>query len=267
MQHFSFATSKDGTRIAYESRGDGPPLVMVHGSTVDRTCWGQGVETLEEHFTLHLVDRRGRGGSGDGPIYGIEREFEDVAAVVDCLEAPVRVFAHSYGAICSLHAALLTPNIAKLVLYEPPMRVAGAKLPSAPDLQDRLDDALARGDRQAVVETFLREVVMVAEDVLAGLKQSRGWSVRLSTAHTLPRELRAASRLEFAPETFRAMHVPTLVLKGGKSPAMFRASSSMTHQALANSRIEVLAGHGHSAMSTGPEVCLAHIVPFLMTTE
>jgi pimeloyl-ACP methyl ester carboxylesterase len=73
--------SKDGTPIAYERRGHGPPLVMVHGSTVDHSRWGGVVSKLAEHFSLYRVDRRGRGASGDGPAYSIEREFEDVAAV------------------------------------------------------------------------------------------------------------------------------------------------------------------------------------------
>jgi pimeloyl-ACP methyl ester carboxylesterase len=81
---------------------------MIHGTTVDRTRWGGVVGKLAEHFTLHLVDRRGRGDSGDGPSYHIEREFEDVVAVVESLVEPAFVFGHSYGAICSLEAARLT---------------------------------------------------------------------------------------------------------------------------------------------------------------
>ena len=94
--------SKDGTSIAYERRGHGPPLVMVHGSTVDRTRSGGVVRRLAEHFTLLMVDRRGRGASGDGPVYSIEREFEDVVAVLESAEVPACLLAHSYGAICAL---------------------------------------------------------------------------------------------------------------------------------------------------------------------
>ena len=237
---------------------------MVHGSTVNRTRWGKVIDTLEQHFTLHLMDRRGRGDSADGPVYAIEREFEDVAAVVDALPGPLAVLGHSYGAICSLHASLLTKNISKLVLYEPPMRIAGARLPFATDLQARLDAAWAESDRQTVLETFLCEVVMVSPEDLANLAKSRSWAVRLSTAHTLPRELRAASQLDFVPARFRDMHVPTLVIKGSISPALMKAAARMAHQALPNSRIEVLRGQGHSAMSSGPEEFLAHVVPFLL---
>jgi pimeloyl-ACP methyl ester carboxylesterase len=264
MQHFSTVYSKDGTLIAFESRGFGPPLLMVHGSTVNRSRWGGIIDTLQRYFTLHLMDRRGRGDSGDAQDYAIEREFEDVAAVVEAIGQEVSVLGHSYGAICSLHAARVAKQIDKLVIYEPPMRVAGARLPFADDLQARLDASLTAGDRQAVLETFLREVVMVNEVDLANLKQSRSWAIRLSTAHTLPRELRAASALTFHPEEFQIVTIPTLVLKGNLSPAMMRAAARMTHKALPHSRLEILRGQGHAAMSSGPEEFLRKVLPFLL---
>lgn len=240
---------------------------MVHGSTVNRSRWGHVIDTLQRKFTVYLMDRRGRGDSGDAQDYAIEREFEDVAAVVDAIGNGVCVLGHSYGAICSLHAARVAKQIHKLVVYEPPMRVAGARLPFADDLQARLDAFLAVGDRQAVLETFLREVVMVNEVDLANLKKSRSWAIRLATAPTLPRELRAASTLTFDPEEFQDVTVPTLVLKGNLSPAMMRAAAHMTHKALPHSRLEILRGQGHAAMSSGPEEFLGKVLPFLLAED
>src|ERR1017187_1566825 len=108
--------SKDGTSIAYERRGHGPPLVMVHGSTVDHSRWGGVVSKLAAHFSLYLIDRRGRGASGDGPVYSIEHEFEDVVAVLEATRVPAFLLAHSYGAICSLEASRLTARIAQLTV-------------------------------------------------------------------------------------------------------------------------------------------------------
>src|SRR3712207_6694772 len=124
MSHES-ATSKDGTPIAYWRSGEGPPLVLVHGTAADHGRWRPVLPAFEERFAVCAVDRRGRGGSGDSEDYAIEREFEDVAAVVDSLGEPAFLVGHSYGALCALEAALLTPNVRKMVLYEPPMDASG----------------------------------------------------------------------------------------------------------------------------------------------
>lgn len=95
--------SKDSTPIAYQQSGKGPPLVLVHGTTADHTRWAPVLQPLEEHFTLYALDRRGRGESGDADAehYSIEREFDDVAAVVDSIGEPAYLLGHSYGALCA----------------------------------------------------------------------------------------------------------------------------------------------------------------------
>jgi pimeloyl-ACP methyl ester carboxylesterase len=113
--------SKDGTLIACQRSGTGPPLVLVHGGTADHTRWAPILPALEEHFTVYAMDRRGRGSSGDTEPYTIQREFEDIGALVDAVagDGKVDVLAHSFGASCAFEAALLTKEIRKLVLYEP----------------------------------------------------------------------------------------------------------------------------------------------------
>ncbi len=114
--------SRDGTPIAVFSSGDGPPLLLVHGATADHTTWRSVGPVLERAFRLHAVDRRGRGASGDGSSYEIEREYEDLAAVAETLAdeagTPVDVVGHSYGGRCALGAALLTQSIRRLIVYE-----------------------------------------------------------------------------------------------------------------------------------------------------
>src|SRR3712207_2617173 len=97
-------TSVDGTPIAYWSSGEGSPLVLVHGTAADHARWRPVLPAFEERFTVYAIDRRGRGGSGDSDDYAIEREFGDVAAVVDSLGEPVTLLGHSYGALCALEA-------------------------------------------------------------------------------------------------------------------------------------------------------------------
>jgi len=103
---------------------------------------------LEERFTVYAVDRRGRGESGDSDEYAIEREFEDVVSVVDSIREPVNLLGHSYGALCSLEAALLTSNIRKLVLYEPPIPV-GVEIFS-PSIIDKLQEIGRASGRERV---------------------------------------------------------------------------------------------------------------------
>src|SRR5437667_5494724 len=102
--------SNDGTSIAFTRGGTGRPLVLVHGTTADHTRWMPLLPELEARFTVYAVDRRGRGGSGDAEDYSIEREFDDVAAVVDAIAEPVFLLGHSYGAVCALEASLRTRN-------------------------------------------------------------------------------------------------------------------------------------------------------------
>ncbi|CAG0989842.1 N-formylmaleamate deformylase [Methanosarcinales archaeon] len=130
--------SKDGTPIAYQRSGRGSALVLIHGTTSDHsTTWKFILTSLEEHFIVYAMDRRGRGESGDGPAYSLDREAEDVAALVDSIGQPVNVLGHSYGALCAIKAALLTNNIRRLILYEgvpaitiPTLLLVGGESPS-----------------------------------------------------------------------------------------------------------------------------------------
>ena len=263
MRHFETVISRDGTTIGYERRGQGPPLVMVHGSTVDHTRWGGVVGALAEHFTLYMMDRRGRGKSGDGPVYAIEREGEDVVAVLEATPVPACVLAHSYGSICSLEAARLTTRIDRMALYEPPLPVPGQPLSFAPDLSQRLAALLANGERALVIESFLREVLHMSAAEIARLRKTSSWPVRLEAAAALPRELWVATSYRFQPERFAHVRVPALFLHGNRSPSYMQESTRMASAALAGSRVEVLAGHGHGAMSTGPKIFLGKVLPFL----
>jgi pimeloyl-ACP methyl ester carboxylesterase len=255
--------SQDGTSIAYERRGYGPPLVMVHGSTVDHTRWGGVVSKLAERFTLLMVDRRGRGASGDGPAYSIEREFEDVVAVLESTAVPASVLAHSYGALCALEALRLTDRVAKVVLYEPPLPLPGQGLIFAADLGPRLQALLSAGDRDGVVATFLREVIRLSHQEIEGLRRTSSWAVRLSAAHTIPREVAVANTYRFNAEGFAKVRVPALFTVGSLSPAYIREATTMASAALVGSQVEFLRGQGHAAMSTGPRVFLGKVLPFL----
>lgn len=109
--------SKDGTPIACRNSGKGPPVLLVHGTTDDGALWEPVLPAMEPHRTVCAMDRRGRGASGDVEAYAFEREWEDIAAVVDTIGGSVDVVAHSFGATCALEATRLTRHVRRLALY------------------------------------------------------------------------------------------------------------------------------------------------------
>ncbi len=255
--------SNDGTGIACWVAGIGPPLVLVHGTTADHTRWASVSAALEERFRVSAIDRRGRGGSGDAKGYSVEREFEDVARVIDSVGEPVNLLGHSYGAICSLGAALLTKNIVKLILYEPPLP-AGVEI-YPPGVVDRIQGLVDTGDGDGAVSTFFREIVRMPEQELALLRSLPAWKARVAAAHTLPREMKLEEQYAFVPERFRSINVPTLLLLGGNSPVFLKSATELVRRTLPNSRIAVLPGQQHAAMNTAPELFTAEVLKFLLS--
>jgi pimeloyl-ACP methyl ester carboxylesterase len=256
--------SRDGTTIAYERSGSGPPLLLVHGATADRTRWAGVAPRLGTSFTVHAMDRRGRGHSGDTAEYSIEREFEDVAAVVDAIAAadgPVNLLGHSFGGICALEGARLTSRLRRLVLYEPAGMALDRPLP--PDIVERLEALLVAGQREQLLETFFREVVRMPERELALFRTRPAWSGRVAAAHTLPRELRAIEGYRYDRNRIATVRVPSLVLAGGDSPAEVRRICDLVADALPNARLEVMPGQQHIAMDTAPDLFVDAVTPFL----
>jgi pimeloyl-ACP methyl ester carboxylesterase len=255
-------TSADGTPIAYWRSGEGPPLVLVHGTAADHGRWAPVLPAFEERFAVCAVDRRGRGGSGDSEDYSIEREFEDVAAVVDSIGEPTNLLGHSYGALCALEAALLTRNnVRTLVLYDPGIEVAGQEIYPR-EVIERLEALLGAGDRDGVVATTMREVAGLPPETVEYMRSQPAWQARVGAAHTIPRELRAVKAYRFDPERFGDLGVPTLVLSGGDSPAALRKAGEAVDGALPDSRIVVMTGHGHAAMDIGTDLFTTEVLRF-----
>jgi pimeloyl-ACP methyl ester carboxylesterase len=259
------AVSADGTEIGFWITGQGPPLVLVHGTLGDHTRWAALRPRLEPHFTLHALDRRGRGASGDHADYDVGRECEDVAAVVDTVAGAtgsrVDVFGSSGGGSFAVGAAALTANIRRLVLFEPPTGALAGLVPA--DLADRLDALLAAGDREGVLVTAYRELVGLSAADVDRLRAEPAWPNRVAAAHTVPRELRIAPHRLFDPEQAATVTVPTLVLVGGATPLAFRTSSETVAAALPNARLTVIAGQGHGAELLAPDVVAEAVLGFL----
>lgn len=263
MEH---VTSKDGVPIAYERCGQGPPLVLIHGSAADHTRWRPILQKIEKHFTVYAMDRRGRGQSGDTEPYAIQHEYEDVVAVVDSISGPVNVLGHSFGALCALEACLKTPNIRKLILYEPPISTH-IKKKYPPDAMDRINSYLHVGEGEKALLIFLQEIVGIPTSEMNMLRSMPGWPVRVATAHTIPREEASVDSYIFNPERFSHMEIPTLLLLGGESPPFYSAAIEALKRSIPHSRIAMIPGQRHAAMDTAPELFLCEVIGFLSEEE
>jgi pimeloyl-ACP methyl ester carboxylesterase len=251
--------SSDGARIAFERSGSGPPLVLVHGTSVERFSFRFVEPLLRDRFTLLALDRRGRGESGDSTDgYAIEQEFMDIAALVDSLAEPTSLFGHSYGATVALGAAPLTRNLRRLVLYEPAPGVPQF----APELLGRLDALLADDEREQLLGVFLTEVG-VDPDTLDQLRASPMWAARVAAAHTIPRELQAEEGYRPDPGAFESLSAPVLLLLGSESPEWAVRGTDAVRAVLPNSRVVGLEGAGHLAILTAPELIADEVTRFL----
>ena len=197
--------SADGTPIAYRAFGEGDPILFVHGVATTGGDWVFAGPHLCDRFTVVTMDRRGRGDSGNGAQYAMEREAEDVLAVLEAVGAEMLV-GHSYGGLCSILAAERTDALRRLMLYEPPIAVPEDRLAGAEEL-------IAAGQLDEVLERFLRDVGTTPEQVEA-IRSSPAWPVLLGAVPPLPRELRAAAawRNPRGP-----IPVPTLHLVGAET--------------------------------------------------
>jgi pimeloyl-ACP methyl ester carboxylesterase len=257
-------TSWDGTPIAYERSGSGPPLVLVHGTTASRTRWAPVLPTLEARHTVYAMDRRGRGDSGDTQPYSLEREFEDVAAVLDAVAAAtstrVDLVGHSFGGLCAMEAALRTTRIRRLIVYE---GAPAGVLTIPSELVERMQAQVDAGDGDGAVQTMMREVVRMPEEQLALLRSLPAWQARVAAAHTIPRELRATNTYRMEPGRMAQIRVPTLLLVGGDSPSFFRTTADAAQHALPDARLVVLPGQQHAAMDTAPDLFSREVLAFL----
>ncbi len=259
--------SRDGTEIAYWTSGEGPPLLLVHGTAGVHERFAPLLPYLEPHVTVHVMDRRGRGGSGDAADYDLAREFEDVAAVVDAIAeasgSAVDVYGHSYGGECAWGAVFLTRNIRSLVLYEGWPPVTPEKLVFPPEVEQRLDALVAAGEREAALETFMREVVKVPEEELGVIRTQPSWPARVAAAHTITREIRAFFGDRFDREEAAKIAVPVLILTGADSPDEVRDDPETVAAALPEAHLLVIEGQQHLADVLAPALFAEHVVAFL----
>lgn len=255
--------SADGTPLAVWVEGQGPALVLVHGAPSEHSTFEPLVAELRRDLTTFAMDRRGSGASGDTPPYAIEREFEDVAAVVDAVAArtggPIALWGHSYGCNPAMGAAALTANVHHLVLYEPSF---GLTYPAGSI--EAIEAAISAGNREAAIRAAFVDTGVMTDEEFEEFKAGPRWSKVLAVAPTLARECRVEDTWVYEPGQFDGIRAPTLLLTGSDTDAALAELTRRAAAAVPNTQIRVLDGHGHFAFKTDPGMVAGLIRDFIM---
>jgi pimeloyl-ACP methyl ester carboxylesterase len=244
--------SKDGTAIAFERTGHGPPVILVDGALCSRALGPGGAlaKLLAPHFTVFTYDRRGRGESGDTAPYAVGREVDDIEALVAAAGGAAFIWGTSSGAVLALEAANRLTAITKLAVYEAPFIVDDSRPPVN---WGGINEAVASRHRSEAVRLFLKEVGMPALFV-AVMRLMPVWSKLIAAAHTLPYDgaIVQGHQLGQPLPTGRwaSVTIPTLVMDGGKSPAWMRHGNRSLAEVLPNAQYRTLEGQTHMVKAT-----------------
>ena len=240
-------TSKDGTRIAYERRGAGRPVVLVDGAFCSRRFGPMDklAPLLARRFTVLAYDRRGRGESGDTAPYAVDREIEDLEALLEAAGGSACVFGMSSGAALSLEAAARGLPIIKLAVYEPPYFVDPADRPPPADSAARLQALVSAGDRAGAAKYYLKDVIGLPGLMVTALSLMPAWTQMKAAAPSLAHDATLMGDFHLPKERLGRVSTPTLVMSGAKSPALLRKAGDAVAAAVPGARRTVLAGQTH----------------------
>ena len=260
VQTMRTVRSDDGTTIAFECSGEGPPLILVGGALSsgirDFPPFVELARLLEPLFTVYRFDRRGRGDSGDTPPYSVEREVQDLEALISDAGGPVAVYGFSSGAVLAVEAAARGAGVTQLVLLEPP-------LPSGDDTGEaelkETDEMIRTGRRGDAVASFLTGVGL-PDEAIEGMRQSPEWPDLEAMAHTLRYDGAITEDDALWSERARRVSVPTLVLFSEGTSAYLGDSARRAAESIPNALSRTLPGQFHDV---DPHTLAAELSTFL----
>jgi pimeloyl-ACP methyl ester carboxylesterase len=253
-------TSADGTTIAFDQDGQGPALVMVVGAFNTRSTAAPLAAALKDRFTVINYDRRGRGDSGDTAPYAVEREIEDIEALIADAGGSAAVFGYSSGATLSLKAAAHGLAISKLALYDAPFLVDDSYQSPPADFADQLAELISAGRRGDAVELYQRVAVGIPEDVIVQMRHAPFRPAMEALAHTLVYDVKITGDLTLPAELVSRVQTPTLVIHGEKSPPIMHGAARELAAKLPNATSRMLTGEGHDI---SPEATATALEEFL----
>lgn len=255
--------SVDGTTIAFERVGHGPPVLLVHGGPSSGEAWSLVTPHLRSRFTVVTMDRRGRGSSGDGTGYSLDLESADVAAVADAIGGRIHLVAHSSGSVVALRTAPHLDGLRSLTVYEPP--VGNDHWPD--DLWDRIEELVDSGGAGAATELFVRHIATRRElEAVRAIPEV--WERLRGSMPVAPREGRALVSSPLDLDEVSRIDAPVLLLVGeGTTSPVFLDGLEELEAALPDVRRIELPGQRHLANGFAPEVLAGQIGSFLESVD
>jgi pimeloyl-ACP methyl ester carboxylesterase len=239
-------TSADATTIAFDQFGAGAPIIMAAGAFNDRSTTEPLARALAPQLLAVNYDRRGRGDSADAPRYAVEREIEDIDALIAEVGGSAAVFGYSSGATLALRAAAAGLPITRLALYEPPFVIGDSRPRPRAGLDAELAQLIAAGRRGDAVELFQTEVIGMPAEVVAQLRQAPFRPGMEAIAHTLVYDATIVGDLSLPTELIASITTPTLVIDGDQSPPVIREAARAVADTLPNGQLHSLAGRDHT---------------------
>jgi pimeloyl-ACP methyl ester carboxylesterase len=252
--------SLDGTTIRWVAAGHGQPLVFVPGGIGNEHAFDPLIAQLTHRLRCITIGRRGKGFSGDGPTYSYEREYEDIAAVLDAVGPPRLLFGHSSGAICALGAALVS-HLDRLILVEPPLPLDSQGIDSEQAIAIRT--ALSRGDSETAVLIGFRHALNLEETAIETWRARPDWPEVVQRGVSWLRELDEIKRLPPDVDRYRAIGAETLLIYGMATQPRRRKVVEALGAAIPRAQVAAFEGYGHDvANAAAPEVAAA-VLDFL----
>ena len=242
-------TSVDGTRIAVERTGSGAPVILIGGAYNDRSTVAALATTLAPDFTAITYDRRGRGDSTNNDRgFDVNREFDDLATVIEQAGGTASVFGHSSGGVLAIEATLRGVAIERLAVYEPSYIPASARTQPGADLYERLVHLIGQDRRDEAVTLFQTEAVGLPAAMVEGMRASDFWGWFAGLAHTLPYDVALHGNYEPPAGRLAALRIPMLAVDGSKSPQWIRTGTRAVADAVPGGRYVTLDGQDHGIL-------------------
>jgi pimeloyl-ACP methyl ester carboxylesterase len=238
-------TSKDGTRIAFDQAGQGTPVILIGGGPTTRWANADLAGLLASQFNVYNYDRRGHGDSGDTQPYAVDREIEDLEALIADADGSACVYGTSSGAAFGIEAAARGLNITRLALWEPPFITDNSRPPVPADYKAQVSEMVASGRRGDALEYFMVQIVGMPAEFVAPMRQSPFWGEMEKVAHAIVYEADVMKDYSLPADRLARISIPTLVIDGGTIPWMSSTAQKVA-DALPNAQRRTLPGQPHN---------------------
>jgi pimeloyl-ACP methyl ester carboxylesterase len=249
--------SKDGTTIAFDQLGQGAPVILIGGGPTDRSANAPLAALLAAQFTVINYDRRGHGDSGDNPPYAVDREIEDLEALIAEAGGSANVYGTSSGAAFAIEAAARGLNIRKLALWEPPFITDNSRPPVPADYKAQVSEMVASGRRGDALEYFMVQIVGMPAQFVAPMRQSPFWGQMEKVAHAIVYEADVMKDYLLPTDRLARIAIPTLVIDGGTVPWMSSTADKVA-AALSDAERATLPGQPHNVAAEAIAPVLAN---------